>query len=187
MIPPNAKKVFSGKIFDVYQWEQKMFDGSTAIFESVKRPNTVDIIAIVGDKILYLEQEQPHEAVSFACLPGGRVDDKEEALAAAKRELAEETGYVSNQWELFHTSHKAGKVDFTINTFLVKNAQHRQDQNLDPGERIKVKFITFEEFLDLADADNFQHASLRPLLIKAKYNKQTGAELRKRLFGTGKN
>ena len=36
-IPKNATKVFSGKTFDVYQWEQEMFDGSKKIFEKLKR------------------------------------------------------------------------------------------------------------------------------------------------------
>ena len=40
-IPANAKKVFHGVIFDVYQWEQEMFDGTKEIFEKLKRPDTV--------------------------------------------------------------------------------------------------------------------------------------------------
>lgn len=36
-IPPNAQRVFSGKIFDVYQWPQPLFDGSIATFEVAKR------------------------------------------------------------------------------------------------------------------------------------------------------
>ncbi len=38
-IPPNAKRVFKGIIFDVYQWQQKMFDGSKETFEMLKRAN----------------------------------------------------------------------------------------------------------------------------------------------------
>ena len=34
-IPNHAKKVFAGKTFDVYHYEQKMFDGSTQIFEKL--------------------------------------------------------------------------------------------------------------------------------------------------------
>ncbi|KKP89624.1 MAG: NUDIX hydrolase [Candidatus Moranbacteria bacterium GW2011_GWC2_37_73] len=33
LIPEHAKKVFSGTFFDVYQWEQEMFDGSKKIKE----------------------------------------------------------------------------------------------------------------------------------------------------------
>src|SRR5215467_9321922 len=33
LIPEHAERVFQGKIFDVYQWPQKLYDGSTATFE----------------------------------------------------------------------------------------------------------------------------------------------------------
>lgn len=38
-IPENAKLVFKGKIFDTYQWEQEMYDGSRVTFEKIKRPD----------------------------------------------------------------------------------------------------------------------------------------------------
>ena len=35
-VPKQAKRVFKGVIFDVYQWEQEMFDGTKEIFEKLK-------------------------------------------------------------------------------------------------------------------------------------------------------
>ena len=35
-IPENAKRVFKGIIFDVYQWEQELYNGSKAVFEKLK-------------------------------------------------------------------------------------------------------------------------------------------------------
>jgi hydrolase, NUDIX family len=59
-IPKNATKVFSGKTFDVYQWEQEMFDGSKKIFEKLKRNDSLDIIAINKNNEIYiLEEEHP--------------------------------------------------------------------------------------------------------------------------------
>ena len=59
-LPDNAKKVFEGVIFDVYQWEQKMFDGSLETFEKLKRPDTVIVFPIMADgKVLLTKQEQP--------------------------------------------------------------------------------------------------------------------------------
>jgi len=31
-IPKDAKLVFKGKIFDVYQWQQKVYDGTTVTY-----------------------------------------------------------------------------------------------------------------------------------------------------------
>lgn len=46
-IPSHATKVFSGVIFDVYQWEQELFNGNIATFEALRRPSTVIIIPVV--------------------------------------------------------------------------------------------------------------------------------------------
>ena len=47
--PPQAKRVFKGMIFDVYQWEQEMYDGSTHTFEKIIRPDTVLVIPVTED------------------------------------------------------------------------------------------------------------------------------------------
>lgn len=58
-IPSHATKVFSGTIFDVYQWEQEMFDGSKKIFEAAGRPHTALIIPVVDDKVVLSYERQP--------------------------------------------------------------------------------------------------------------------------------
>src|SRR5487761_1525106 len=91
LIPDNATQVFEGQSLDVYQWLQKMCDGSTKTFEMLKRPDTVQIVAIKDGKIVMVDDEQPNRA---ACVhfPGGILDkDDVSWLAAAKRELVEET------------------------------------------------------------------------------------------------
>ena len=60
LIPRHAKRVFKGEIFEVYQWPQEMFDGSIKTFEMVRRPDTVATIAVIEDKIIVLEEEQPN-------------------------------------------------------------------------------------------------------------------------------
>jgi ADP-ribose pyrophosphatase len=86
-LPKHAKKVFEGIIFDVYQWEQKMFDGTTQTFEKLKRPDTVTVIPITHDGMIMLtKQEQPGKQ-AFVGAAGGRVDYGEGIIEAAKREL----------------------------------------------------------------------------------------------------
>ena len=98
-IPPEAKCVFKGIIFDVYQWEQKMFDGSTATFEMLKRPNTLQVIA-ADENYIYLGQEEQPGKGPFFSLFGGRQEPGEDPLAGAKRELLEESGLAADDWEL---------------------------------------------------------------------------------------
>lgn len=92
-IPDHAKKVFSGVLFDTYQWEQKMYDGSTAVFEKLKRPDTVVVFPVLGDGTVVLtEQEQPGKE-PFIGAAGGRVDEGE-TIFRRWRENTAKAGYL---------------------------------------------------------------------------------------------
>ena len=72
-----------------------MFDGSVATFEQLKRPDTAIVIAITPEnKFIVLEEEQPNKP-KFLSIPGGRINEAEDPLVGAKRELLEETGFAS--------------------------------------------------------------------------------------------
>src|SRR3990167_56699 len=92
-IPKKAKRVFKGVLFDVYHWEEKMFDGSHQTYEKIKRKDSVTVIAVTeDDKIILLDEEQPGRK-PFLAVPGGQVDEGETFEQAGRRELLEETGY----------------------------------------------------------------------------------------------
>jgi 8-oxo-dGTP pyrophosphatase MutT (NUDIX family) len=91
-VPDSAERVFKGIIYEVYHYPQTMFDGSTRTFEMLKRPDTIEALAIKDGKIVAIIDEQPGRAPQFT-LPGGRHDvESETELDCAKRELHEETG-----------------------------------------------------------------------------------------------
>ncbi|MBI4598672.1 NUDIX hydrolase [Candidatus Uhrbacteria bacterium] len=183
MIPASATRVFKGTIFDVYQWEQELFDGSRATFEMLKRPDTVQVIAVVGDCILVLDQEQPGSK-PFVCLPGGRVDEEEDVLEAAKRELREETGYASDDWVLHRSVQPMNKIAWLSHTFIARNARRAAEPHPDAGERIRARLVTFEEFLQLPDDPAFRrHQDLQVELLRARYEKEAREALRTVLFG----
>lgn len=184
MIPGHAKEVFAGEIFTIYQWEQKMYDGSTAVFEAASRPDTATVIAITQDgKILRQRQEQPHKLRTFYSLPGGRIEPGEEALEGAKRELREETGYVSDDWELMNHYCPSGKLTWTMYTFVARNARKVYEMDLDAGEKIQNETITLDQLLEWCEQESFRHADLLPRLIRAKYHSPSRAELEQILFG----
>src|SRR3989338_4555423 len=147
-IPHEAKKVFSGEIFDVYQWEQVLFDGTTATFEMLKRANSVEVIATSGDKILVAEEEQPGRP-PFYTLIGGRQDVGEGPQDAARRELLEERGRVSDDWELYKEFQPTSKIDWTICIYVARECTILQQPSLDAGEKINILSLSFDEFVAL--------------------------------------
>jgi ADP-ribose pyrophosphatase len=157
LIPKNAKRVFKGQIFDVYHWQQKMFDGSYATFEMLKRPDTIKVIAIKDNKVVILDQEQPgHD--EFIDLPGGRHDNENESeLGAAKRETLEETGMRFNNWRLVNVQQPYAKMDWFVYIFIATGFDKQQGQKLDNGEKIEVRLVNFDELKQLLENPKARH------------------------------
>ncbi|MCX6779715.1 MAG: NUDIX hydrolase [Candidatus Magasanikbacteria bacterium] len=179
-IPKQAKKVFTGEIFDIYQWPQKMFDGSTATFEMISRVDTVQIIATKGNKIIMGNEVQPGMKRGLSLL-GGRCDADEPSLKAAKRELKEESGLASKNWKLIHRYHPLIKMDWEMFLYIARDCQIVSKPHLDAGEKIDLVEISFEEFVDFFTSD-FRRSWLSYYLTKLKAEKKL-SEFKKILFG----
>lgn len=182
IVPSGARKVFTGFIHDTWQWDQQMFDGSTEIFEAIARTDTVDIFAEVDGKLLLLDQEQPGHP-SFLSLPGGRMDPGEDPLTAAKRELLEETGYISQTWELLETRSSQGKIDWTLYTFIARGCAKVAEPHPDAGERIVLQTVTFEELMAVRDDKRLRGKEIKDLLTTVANDPALYAELYTKLLG----
>jgi 8-oxo-dGTP pyrophosphatase MutT (NUDIX family) len=151
LIPEEAERVFQGKIFDVFQWPQVMFDGSFQTFEMLRRPDTVRIMAVVDDKIVVLKQAQPNSQGYFYDYPSGRHDvETETELDAAKRETLEETGMSFRNWKLIDVEQPFSKIEWFIYTYVAWDLLEQIEQNLDVGEKIEVQMLSFDEVLEIA-------------------------------------
>ncbi len=169
-IPEHATKVFEGKLFDVYQWQQKLYDGTTTTFEKLKRPDTVVVFAVMPDgKILLTKQEQPGKA-AFIGATGGRVDDGEDPLTAAKRELLEESGYEASHFMLWRAEHPTSKIDWVVYTFIAKGLTRVCDPHLDEGEKITLMPVSLDELIAYAADERLSEKEVGYDLLKAKYD-----------------
>ncbi len=144
LVPDTAKQVFEGKIFDVYQWPQQLFDGSSHTFEMLKRADTVTAICVVDDKILVINDEQPHLG-SRKSFPGGRVDTTDASIeAAVEREVREETGYSFKSWRLIKVWQPYRKMEWFVYVLLAWEVTDSQPPQLDAGEKISVQALNFD-------------------------------------------
>ena len=90
----------------------------------------------------------------------GRGSDlSEDALAAAKRELLEETGYVSDHWKhLLTIPSNATLADNYAYIFLAEKCRKSGEQKLDETEFLNVRTYTPEEIEELISRGRFQQA-----------------------------
>lgn len=167
-IPDHAKKVFEGVIFDVFHWDQDMFDGSIATFEALRRKDTVTVIAVHNGKIVINKEEQPGRSPFISC-PAGAIENGDTVLESAKRELLEETALHSDEWQEWFVSDpwQSVRVEWNNNFLIAKNCSTVGNQSLDAGEKIEVTYIPFEEFLELRHEPTFRNKDLVPVLERA--------------------
>jgi ADP-ribose pyrophosphatase len=179
-LPEHANCVFKGEIFDVYQWEQELYDGTIVIFEKVKRADTVIVFPVLDNgNILLTKQEQPGK-LPFIGAPGGRVDPGEDILVAAKRELLEETGCEASEYELYKAIQPASKIEWAVYVFIAKQVKKVSDLNLDGGEKIELAEYGFEDFLEVASGPNFDGHEISYDVFQAKLDPAAKQLLAKR-------
>ena len=92
-------------------------------------------------------------------IPGGMVDAPESPLDGAKRELLEETGYVSDRWTRLGkvSSNPAIQNNYT-HLYLARDCRFEGAQNPDTHERINVHTVSLDRFLNLVEDGTIHHA-----------------------------
>ena len=98
-------------------------------------------------------------------------DSAEDALAAAKRELMEETGYESDDWKfLLSVPSNATMADNYANIFVAKSCRKVSGQSLDETEFLNVHLHTRKEIDEMIASGEFPQASHILALLLADKN-----------------
>ena len=107
----------------------------------------VTIVALTKQQEVLLIKQYRHGAQKIIWeLPGGAVDDGEEPIHAAKRELLEETGYASDHIiEVGRVSPNPASHTNLMYAYVALDAQKVKDQSLDEIEEIEVYPIPLDE------------------------------------------
>ncbi len=123
----SSKLVYDGKVFKVTSDKVREPSGITAQRDIIHHSGSVVVLAIdeqQGDEpLVLLERQYRYAARDYLWeLPAGRIDPGEKALAGAKRELIEETGYRAKRWKravVFYAS--PGFLDETMAIYLARD------------------------------------------------------------------
>jgi 8-oxo-dGTP pyrophosphatase MutT (NUDIX family) len=161
----GVDQVWKGRIADVRVERWRMEDGEEVEREVVGHPGAVGVLAHDGEFIYMVAQ--PREPVGdprLLELPAGKLDDdSEDALATAKRELAEEIGKGARTWQHLTTFWSSpGFSDEEIHVYLATDL-YDEHAEADENERIEIVKVPISQ-LDELIRDSRDAKSLAGLL-----------------------
>lgn len=109
----------------------------------LERPDAAIIVPLTGDgEAILVRQYRPAIGRVELGLPAGLVEEGEEPLVAARRELLEETGYTGSEWEkLGAVASSPSLKDNWAHLFLARGVEPSAAPAPDEYERIEVVHV----------------------------------------------
>jgi ADP-ribose pyrophosphatase len=152
----SSKVAFEGPLFRVLSEEVREPGGKTAHRDVIRHNGSVVILPVLDsskrDPLIVMERQYRHAAGQYLWeVPAGKMDEGEERLAAAKRELKEETGYRAKKWtKLVRYFASPGFLGEWMQVFIA--------EDLVPGEAtpeedefLEVVLVPLSEVLQMID------------------------------------
>ena len=129
-------------------------------FDILEAPDWVNVIATTdaGGVVLIHQYRHGTREVTLE-IPGGMLEPDEPPLEAARRELAEETGFSADHWEQIGVvePNPAFQTNRTY-TFIARGARLTAEPQPDPNEEIEVEERPLAEIPGLLRDGTIKHA-----------------------------
>ena len=143
--------IHKGAIIDYYQDTIKIPNGNIAKWDFIKHKGAAAVVAVREDGRLLMVRQYRNALDRFTLeIPAGGLNGPEEpTILAAKRELEEETGYVSEELEkLLSLRTTVAFCNEKIDIYVARNLKPGV-QNLDEDEVIDVYRYSVEELNEM--------------------------------------
>jgi len=153
----SSEVVFTGPLFRVLHDKIIEPDGFETERDVIRHNGSVVILALDNSKNkknpwVVMERQYRHAANQFLWeLPAGKIEAGEDPLEAAKRELAEETGYRAKKWKpLVEYYASPGFLGEAFKVFVAEGLAPG-DTAPDEDERIELRLVKLSEVLEMIE------------------------------------
>lgn len=157
----NTEKIFDGKIIKLQVDEVTLPNGKKSKRELVKHSGAVAVIPITKDnKIVFVEQYRKALEKPLIEIPAGKLEEGEDPMAAAIRELEEETGYTATNLQLitsFYTS--PGFADEIVYIYITDELKKLDNPpETDEDEFVEVIELSLDEAKQYVEEERIHDA-----------------------------
>lgn len=139
-----------GTVISLYK-DTVEVNGNIAEWDYIHHDGAAAVVAVNEDGKLLMVRQYRNALDRFTLeIPAGKLDDpKEPTLDCAKRELEEETGYYTEDFEyLLTVNTTVAFCNEKIDLYLARSLKRTQ-QHLDPDEEINVELWDIEDLKQL--------------------------------------
>ncbi len=135
-------------------------DGQEKPFVYLDCPPWVQVLAVTENAEVVLVRQYRHGSGEFSLeLPGGVVEKGQSPLAAAQRELREETGYGAEKWQSLAQFLPNPAVQGNVaHLFLAEGAAVVGATDFDPDEDIELELVPLTDLPKLVKDGTINHA-----------------------------
>lgn len=165
----GTRRVYKNELVEVSEDEVIKANGEEGKYATVRLSDGAGVLALDDDGVVYLVKEFRYalgrEDVEIV---GGAIDEGEEPLEAARRELREELGIEARMWtELGRATHSTSLVKSFSTLFLARGLTFTQKDE-DGGEVLETVKMPFAEAVEKALTGEFVHATTCVLILRAR-------------------
>ena len=164
----NSKKVYDGKVVQLYCDDVELDNGYKTFREVVRHPGGVCVVALDEQENIYLVQQfrYPYKEV-LTELPAGKLEYGEDPETCGRRELKEEAGAEAESFEYLGVLYPTVAYNTEkIHMYLARGLSFSQ-QHLDDGEFLDVKKMPLKEAFEMAMDNKLPDSKTQLGIIKA--------------------
>ncbi|MBQ7661694.1 MAG: NUDIX hydrolase [Clostridia bacterium] len=167
-----SAEIFDGVVLHLYRDEIRLPNGQSGVREVVRHVGAVCILPLFADGGVLVERQfrYPHDSVLLE-IPAGKLNDKrEDHLAAAQRELDEETGYFAKTWTSLGIFYPApAYADEQIEMYLAEDlCPDARGRHLDEDEFLTVEKIHIDRLCEMVMRGEIPDAKTQLAILKVK-------------------
>ncbi len=164
----GSKIVARSTFFTLKEDEVVMKDGEEKTYTMLDIPDFAGVLPVYGDKFVLIKNYRYPIDKMVLEIPAGLIDEGEEPIETAERELEEETGFLLKGGEKLCEYHPIASLNNQTAYLFLGKAERGGIINHDHGEDMEVELVSIKEAYQMLDDKRIDHPHTMLALFYAR-------------------